>query len=129
MLLSNDISHSSGYIKLDENHRIEESSGPVYHILRIEHLDSVNDLSGIINGLKKNLKSFFETELLPAIQLRENRHLNYTRKNSLLTFAVVPLNSGTTFISIQEKLHSDKLNELSLPEKLKEVLIRVDADL
>lgn len=130
MFLSDDkTEHLSGYIKLDENLQIEEFSGQINQILRKEHLEIDGNLTEITSSLKKNLRSFFENELLPAIKSKGIRHLNYKRKNSLLNLAVTPLNSGMTLISFEESEIAEKPSDLTLPEKLKEVLIRVNPDM
>jgi len=130
MLPSNDITeYYSGYIKLNENLLIEESSGQMSQILRKEHPDLSGDLSQMINGLKKNLKNFFNYEVLTAIKASKIRHLFYGRKNSNLTVAVTPVSSGMTLLSFEESPLTEKLNEQTLPEKLKEILIRVNPDM
>jgi PAS domain S-box-containing protein len=125
----NNTEHLSGYIKLDESLRIEEFSGQINQILRKEHLEIEGNFSEITNSLKKNLRSFFENEVLPAIKSKEIRHLNYSRKNNFLKIAVTPLNSGQTLVSFEESGYSEKMNDLALPGKLKEVLIRVNTDM
>ncbi|HZL12203.1 MAG TPA: PAS domain S-box protein [Prolixibacteraceae bacterium] len=119
----------SGYIKINENLQIEEFSGQINQILRDENLDLNANLLQITVVLKKNIRSFFENEVLPAIKLQTIKHLFFDRKNSILTIAITPLSSGLTLISFEEAAQSDKQNNLTLPEKLKEVLIRINADM
>lgn len=130
MFLSNDkTEYFSGYIKINENLQVEEFSGQLGHILREEHLDTDADLLHIIKNLKKNIRLFFENEVLPAIKHQKIRHLFFERKNSTLTVAITPLSSGFTLVSFEEATRPDKQNDQALPEKLKEVLIRINPDL
>ncbi|MDP2336921.1 MAG: PAS domain S-box protein [Bacteroidota bacterium] len=119
----------SGYIKINENLQIEEFSGQINQILRKENLDLNANLLQITVELKKNLRSFFENEVLPAIKSLKIRHLFFDRKNSVLTIAITPLSSGLTLISLEEAPQADKLNDFTLPEKLNEVLIRINPDM
>lgn len=121
--------HFSGYIKLNENLQIEEFSGEINQILRKENLDLDSNFLHIIEGLKKNIRLFFENEVLQAIKLHEISHLFFDRKNSLLTIAITPLCSGLILISFEETAQSDKQYDQTLPEKLKEVLIRINPDM
>jgi len=119
----------SGYLKLDENLLIEESSGQISQILRKEQPDISGNLSQMIVGLKKNLRYFFNNEVTPAIKAGKIRHLVYQRKSSNLTIAVTPIRDGITFLSFEESPLSEKFEEQTLAEKLKEILIRVNPDL
>ncbi|HEX7585977.1 MAG TPA: hypothetical protein VF373_14910, partial [Prolixibacteraceae bacterium] len=130
MSISNDkTDHFSGYIKLNENLQIEEFSGQINQILRKENLDLDSNFLEITEGLKKNIRLFFENEVLQAIKLHKISHLFFDRKNSLLTLAIIPLCSGLTLISFEETPQSDKQYDQTLPKKLKEVLIRINPDL
>jgi len=119
----------SGYLTINENFRIEEFSGQVNQILRKDHLDLDANLIQIIESLKKNIRSFFENEVLPAIKLRRIKHLSFDRKSSILNISVTPVSSGLTLLSFEESAQPDKQNEKTLPEKLKEVLIRINTDM
>jgi len=130
MFLSNDKTEKlSGYIKLNENLQIDEFSGQINQILRKEHLDLNGNFIEIAEGLKNNIRFFFENEVLSAIKSNKISHLSLTRKNSILLIAVTPLNSGSTLISFEEVPLSEKLIEQTLPEKLKEVFMRVNPDM
>lgn len=130
MFLSNNKTENlSGYIKLSENLQIDELSGQVNQILRKEHLDWNKNFTQIAEGLKKSIRFFFENELLPAIKAYKISHLSFKRKNSTLSISVTPLSSGITLISFEEVPLSDKLIDQTLPDKLKEVLIRVNPDM
>lgn len=130
MLLSNNKTENlSGYIKLNENLQIEEFSGQINQILRREHLDLDGNFIQITEDLKKNMRSFFENEVLPAIKAKNISHFSFNRKNSILSIAITPLCSGLTLISFEEAPQSEKLIDQTLPEKLKEVLIRVNPDM
>jgi PAS domain S-box-containing protein len=119
----------SGYLKLNENLQIEEFSGQINQILRQEHLDISGNLSQLTMDLKKNIRSFFENEVVPAIQSRKIRHLFYERKNSSLAIAITPVSSGITIVSFEESTHSNELASQNLPEKLKDVQIRINPDM
>ena len=127
--LKNNIEYSSGYIKLNENLQIDEFSGQINEILRKEHLDLNGNFIQIIEVLKKKMRFFLENELLPAIKTRKTCHLSFNRTNSILYITVTPLSSGSTLISFIEAPMSEKLVEQTLPEKLKEILIRVNPDM
>ena len=130
MFLSNNKTENlSGYIKLSENLQIDELSGQVNQILRKEHLDWNKNFTQIAEGLKKSIRFFFENELLPAIKAYKISHLSFKRKNSTLSISVTPLSSGITLISFEEVPLSDKLIDQTLPDKLKEVLIRLNPDM
>lgn len=130
MLLSNNKTENlSGYIKLNENLQIEEFSGQINQILRREHLDLDVNFIQITEDLKKNMRSFFESEVLPAIKAKNICHLSFSRKNSILSIAITPLSSELTLISFEEAPQSERLIDQTLPEKLKEVLIRVNTDM
>ena len=61
--------------------------------------------------------------------MRHISHLNFERKNSVLTVAVTPLSSGYTLLSFEEITHASKPKDDSLFKKLSEVVIRVNSDL
>ena len=126
---NNNKEYFSGYIKINENLQIEEFSGQINQILRKENLDLNVSLLQITEGLKKNIRFFFENEVLPAIKLHKIKHFSFERKNSILNIAITPLSSGFTLISLEESTQSDNQNDLTLPEKLKEVLIRINPDM
>jgi len=121
--------HFSGYIQLSENLQVDELSGPINQILRIDNLGQDANFLQIVEGLKKNLRFFFENEVLPAIKMRKIRHLCFERKNSSLSIAITPHITGVTHLSFEETSQADKQNDQTLSEKLKEVLIRVNPDL
>ncbi len=130
MFISNDKpDHISGYITLNEDFQIEEFSGQINQILRKENLDLNSNFLQITESLKKNIRLFFENEVLQAIKLHSISHLFYDRKKSILTVAITPMNSGLTLISLEETAQSAKQYDQSLPEKLKEVLIRINPDM
>lgn len=119
----------SGYFRISDSLQIEEFSGDINHILRKENLDLDADLFRITADLKKNIRHFFENEIMPAIGMRQIRHFTVHRKKSILTIAITPLNSGSTIISLEETTQPDKQNQLNLAEKLQEVIIRINPDL
>jgi len=130
MFISNDKSEPiTGYIKLNEELKIEEYSGQINLILRKENLDLNSNFLQIIESLRKNLRHFFENDVLQAIKLRNISHLFLDRKKSLLTVAITPLSSGFTLLSFEETAQSEKQYDRTLPEKLKEVLIRINPDM
>jgi two-component system sensor histidine kinase/response regulator len=98
-------------------------------ILHQENLDMDTSFSELANALKKNLRSFFKQEVLPAIESRQLIHVNFERKKSTVSVAVTPLSSGITLISLDETFHPDKQNYRSVPERIKDILIRVNSDL
>jgi len=119
----------SGYIKLSESHLIEEFSGQICHILRIENLELHTSFSHLAEQLKKNLRLFFENEILSAITKHEVRHFSFERKNTNLSVAVTPLGSGLILLSFEETVRIDKPDSDALSEKLNEVVYRIDTDL
>ncbi len=127
--LNNKTENLSGYIKLDENLQVNEFSGQINQILRKEHLDLNGNFIQIAESLKKNIHSFFENEVIPAIKASKICHLSLTQKNSILLISVTPLSSGITLISFQEVPQSEKLIDQTLPDKLNEVLVRVNTDM
>jgi PAS domain S-box-containing protein len=130
MLLSTQNTDSySGYIKLTENLLINEFSGNVNEILGCENLELDTDFNRIVEGFKKNLKLFFDQDVLPAINSRKLRHLNFDRKNSTLSLTVTPLSSGFTLLSFEETTQVSKPGVDSYSDKLSEVAIRVNSDL
>jgi PAS domain S-box-containing protein len=128
-LSKNKAENLSGYIKLDENLQVDEFSGQINQILRKEHLDLNGNIIQIAEGLKKNIRFFFENEVLTAIKSNKISHLSLTRKNSILFITVTPLSSGITLISFEEVPQAEKLIDQTLPEKIKEVLVRVNPDM
>lgn len=130
MLPSNDnTEYYSGYIMLNENLQIEEFSGQINQIFRKEHLDLNGDFIQLAEGLKKNIHFFLENEVLTAIKARKISHLTFNRKSSVITISITPLSSGLTLISFEEDKQAEKLIDQTLPEKLKEVLIRINTDM
>ena len=125
----NNSEYSSGYIKVAENLQIDEFSGQINQILRNEHLDLNGNFIQIVEVLKKKVRFFFENELMPAIKERKICHLSFKRTNSILYLTVTPLNSGITLISFLDAHINEKQREQTLPEKLKEILIRVNPDM
>ncbi len=128
-LSNNDTEYFSGYIKINENLKIEEFSGQINQILRKEHLDLNGNFIQIVEGLKKPIRFFFENEVLAAIKTKKICHLSYNRKNSILHLSITPLSSEVTLISFVETPKSENSIEETLPEKLKEILIRVNSNL
>ncbi len=125
-LSSKKIEHFSGYITINESLQIEEFSGQINQILRKDNLDLSSSLVQIIESLKKGLRFFFENEVIPAISKRQIRHFSFDRKNSILNIALTPLCSGITIISFTET-PSEQIQKL--PEKYKEVTIRINPDM
>ena len=119
----------SGYLKINKNLLIEEFSGQVDQILRKENLDLNIDFLQMTESLKKNLRSFFENEVLPAIKDDQIKHFQFDRKNSILSVSTTPLSSGFTIVSMEETWQAEKQNDQSLPEKHKEVMIRINPDM
>lgn len=119
----------SGYLKLNDNLHIEEFSGQINQILRNEHLELKGSFIQLTEHVKKNIRNFFESELIPAIQSRTISHLIFDRKSSILSISVTPLDSETTLLSFAETTQADKQNMQTLTDKLKEVLIRVNPDM
>jgi len=128
-LSKNNSEYFSGYIKLNENLQIDEFSGQINQILRKEHLDLNGSFIQIIEVLKKKIRLFLENELLTAINTRKICHLSFNRTNSILYLTVTPLSTGLTLISFIEAPISENPVEQTLPEKLHEVLIRVNPDM
>lgn len=130
MLLSdNHIGHLTGYLRINDNLQVEEFSGQINQILRRDNLDIDTDLLQIIDDLKKNIRFFFVNEVLPAIKHKEISHLYYDRKKSILSIAITPLSSEYTLISFEETTIPEKQSDLTIPEKLKEIVIRLNPDL
>lgn len=119
----------SGYLKLGEDLNIQEFSGLINEILHGENLDMNVSFLQLIKALGKNTRSFFENEVLPAIQAKQIAHLNFERKKSTLSVAITPLSSETSLISLEEIFHPEKQNYSSVPEKIKDILIRVNPDM
>lgn len=130
MFLSKNKTESfTGYILLTENLQVQEFSGQVNQMLRKDHLDLNIDFNLIVGSLKRKLHYFFENEVLPAIKKKAIRHLTFNRKKSVLSVSITPLSSGETIISLEEYAQGDRYSDLSWPEKMKEVLIRVNPNL
>jgi PAS domain S-box-containing protein len=130
MFLSNNkTEHLSGYIILNENLHIVEFSGQVNQILRHEHLEVDEDFIRMTENLKKKTRSFFENEVFPAINARNIKHLTLYRKNSMLSISITPLSTGLILASFEEAPPAEKRIDQTLPEKIKEVLIRVTPDM
>ena len=121
--------YNSGYITVDESLLIKEISGEIHQILRIEDIDKNDSLLRVIDILKKNTRTFFKQEILPAISARQIRHISFERKNTILKIAVTPIASGLTIISIEETSETDNIEHKTLPEKLQEIFIRINPDL
>lgn len=119
----------TGYILLNENLQVQEFSGQVNQMLRKDHLDLNIDFNLIIGSLKRKLHFFFENEVLPSIKKKAIKHLTFNRKRSILSVSITPLSSGETIISLEEYAQGDRYSDLSWPEKMKEVLIRVNSNL
>jgi two-component system sensor histidine kinase/response regulator len=111
----------SGYITLNENHQIEETSGQTNLILRQEHLDLNQNIEQMGGKLKKKTRLFLEEEVLPALKSRKIQVLTYNRKKSRLTLSITPLNSGKTLLSFLEIAQAEKAEDKTLPEKLNEI--------
>ena len=126
---TNTTENFTGYIRINEELLIQEFSGQINQILRKENLNSNDHFGQIIEEMKKNIRFFFENEVLPAIHLRKISHLSIDRKNTKLSVAVTPLTSGSTLLSFEETILADKQIDLNLPDKLKEVIIRLNPDL
>ncbi len=130
MFLKNEkAEYYSGYIGIDENLQIKEISGRIDQILRIETIDLNDNLLEIIDLLNKKSRSIFKQEILPAISSRKIHHLSFERKNTLINITVTPLSSGLTIISFEEVSEADNLEYQSLPEKMQEILIRINPEL
>ena len=121
--------YNSGYIKIDDHLRLQEISGEINKILQIEEIDPDGSLLHIIEVLKKNTRSFFKQEILPAIKAREIRHFSLDRKKTILKVSVTSVSSGSTIISFEEILTVKNIDYQSLPEKLQDVIIRINPDL
>ena len=119
----------SGYIRINETLQIEEISGPINQILKLENIDQNDSLLHVIEALNKNIHAYFKEEILPAIMARRIRHFLFERKNSAVTIAVTPIASGLTILSFEEIAKDEKFDQHSLPEKLKEIFIRINPDL
>ncbi len=128
-ILNHNTDHYSGYIKLNDNLLIEEFSGQINHILRHENLELDVSFAQIVEGLKKNIRHFFENEISTAIKTRSIAHYNLERKSSLLSVAVTPLSSGSVLLSFEEAPLGLKKGEDSIFEKLSEIIIRISSDL
>ena len=119
----------TGSIKINQNLQIEEYTGQINHILRLEKLDLNWNFSQLTEGLKKNFRFFFEKEVLPVIEQHQIRHLLYERKNSILSIAITPLNQEFILISFEETKQAQKQSEQLFPEKLQDVMIRINPDM
>lgn len=126
---NNNTEYFTGYIRINEELLIQEFSGQINQILRKENLNLNDHFGQIIEEMKKNIRFFFENEVLPAIHLRKISHLSIDRKNTKLSVAVTPLSSGSTILSFEETVITDKPTDLNLPDRLKEVTIRLNPDL
>jgi two-component system sensor histidine kinase/response regulator len=130
MFLFNDATKSiSGYLILNENQQIEEFSEQVSLILRKDQLDLEQDISQLTDSLKNKTQSFFRENVIPAITSRTIHHFLLNRKKSQLSLSVTPLNAGKTILSFSEMAQPEKHIEKTLPEKLNEILIRINNDL
>ncbi len=125
----NNTENTSGYIKIADNLQIEEFSGQINQLLHEENLELNMNFQQLIKSLKKNIRSFFKSEVLPAIEARKISHFTFDRKNTTLSVAVTPLSSGITLLSFEEIHRPEKQNDSTLPEKIKEILIRINPDM
>lgn len=119
----------SGYIRINEDLLIEEFSGEINQILRKENLNLNDHFGQIIDEMKKNLRFFFGNEVLQSVKQRKISHLYIDRKNTKLSVSITPLSSGSTLLSFKETPLTDKQVDFTLPDKLKEVIIRINPDL
>lgn len=119
----------SGYIRINETLGIEEISGHINQILRIENIDQNNSLLHVIETMNKNMRSHFKEEVLPAITARRIKHFSFERKNTTVSISVTPIASGFIILSLEEMPVEEKFDQQSLPEKLKEIFIRINPDL
>ncbi|HEY3370006.1 MAG TPA: PAS domain S-box protein [Prolixibacteraceae bacterium] len=119
----------SGYIRINETLQIEEISGHINQILKIENVDQNDSLLHLTEALNKNIRAYFKEEILPAITARRIRHFLFKRKNTTVTIAVTPIASGLTILSFEEMPEDQKFDQPNLPEKLKEIFIRINPDL
>lgn len=119
----------SGYVRIDENLCVVEVSGHVNQILRIGQIDQHENLLHIVDKLKKNIRAFLKAEVLPIVSAREIRHLSFERKDTFVSIAVTPIVSGITILSFEEILKPSPNEENALPEKLKEIFIRISPDM
>ena len=130
MFIKNEKSeYYSGYIGINEALQIEEISGHINQILRIGNIDQNDNLLHVIESLNKNIRAYFTEEIVPAIQARHIKHFVFERKNTTLTIGITPIASGLTILSFEEIPQGERFNQPSLPEKLKEIFIRVNPDL
>jgi PAS domain S-box-containing protein len=130
MIDSNDKNESlSGYLIINEEYLIEELSGEIGKILRNKNSGQAENLKELIGGLKKKTKTFFEEEVIPALETKTIQSLTLDRKKNQLSLSITPLRSGTVVLSFQETGLTDKRAEETIHEKLNEVLIKVNQDL
>ncbi|MFY9154013.1 MAG: PAS domain S-box protein [Prolixibacteraceae bacterium] len=122
------VDNLSGYIIINEDFQIEECVGPMDQILHCT-IDTDTDFHKLIQNQKKNFRFLFENEVIPNIKTHKIAHLNYGKKNSTISISITPLSSGKTILSFNESNQPDKQNLQLLHEKLKEILIRFDADM
>jgi len=119
----------SGYIRINASLQIEEISGSVDQILRIEDIGQYENLNQLIEALKKNTRSYIREEVLPVIIARQIKHFSFVRKNTTISIAVTSVSSGKTLISLEEVPIAENFNQKSLPENLKDIIIRINTDL
>jgi len=119
----------SGYIRINETLGIEEISGHINQILRIENIEENSSLLHLVEAMNKNMRSYFKEEILPAIQVREVKHFTFDRKNTSVAIFITPIASGLIILSFEEKPIEENFNQQSLPEKLKNIFIRINPDL
>ncbi|HET6559460.1 MAG TPA: PAS domain S-box protein [Prolixibacteraceae bacterium] len=119
----------SGYIRINETLEIEEISGHIKEILRVGNIDENDSFLHLIEVLSKNMRSYFKEEIIPAITARRIRHFFYERKNTTVSISVTPIASGFILLSFEEMPAQEKFEQQSLPEKLKEIFIRINPDL
>ncbi|MDP2112618.1 MAG: PAS domain S-box protein, partial [Bacteroidota bacterium] len=119
----------SGYVKIDEHLKLLEISGEINKILQIDEFDPDESFLHIIEVLKKNTRSFFKQEILPAIKARQIRNFSLDRKKTILNVTVTSLSSGLTIISLEEIHAAISIDYQSLPEKLQDLIIRINPDI
>jgi hypothetical protein len=130
MFIKNDTpEYYSGYIRINESLEIEEISGHIHRILRIESIDPNINLLDVIESMNKNMRSHFKEEILPAIKARQVKQFIFERKNTAVSIFVTAIASGLVILSFEEKPLEEKFDQQSLPEKLQEIFIRINPDL
>lgn len=130
MFIKNEkIEYYSGYIRINKTLQIEEISGHIIQILRIGNIEQGDSLPHMVETLNKNIRAYFKEEILPAIMSSRIRHFTFERKKTSVTIGVTPIGSGLTILSIEEIPEGERFDQQSLPEKIKEIFIRINPDL